>query len=300
MSVSEIASPPIPPAAPDGAPSPPLTWAECVLFLSVASLALWVGVWGAFYPRHVDWALPWLVPALHARFLGAMYLSGFVFMAGAALARRWYEVRVVVPMCAVWTGLLLLVSLLYLPEFDWRKPQVPVWFGAYTLFPAGCVAVFWARRRDRTPGPGSPVPPLLRAYLRVQGVVVLTLGLALLLFPAAVATVWPWAVTTLLAQLYSAPFSSYGLGALLAAREPTLPGVRLYLLGTLAFGAGVLLASAQHLALFSSAHVSDWLWFGAFGVATVALAAGAVLAFRPQSRGARSGAPGSLQHVQGS
>ena len=293
-------APPVgaPPGAP-GASSPPLTWAECVLFLSVASLALWVGVWGAFYPRHVDWALPWLVPALHSRFLGAMYLSGFVFMSGAALSRSWYQVRVVVPMCAVWTGLLLLVSLLYLPEFDWRKPQVPVWFGAYTLFPAGCLIVAWLRRRDRSPGPGGPVPGPLRLYLRVQGAVVLTLGLALLFFPAAVATVWPWAVTLLLAQLYSAPFSSYGLGALLAAREPTLSGVRLYLLGTLAFGAGVLLASAQHLALFSSAHASDWLWFGAFGVATVALGAGAYFAFRPPPRGAPGRAPASLQQVQG-
>jgi hypothetical protein len=134
----------------------------------------------------------------------------------------------------------------------------------------------------------------------VQGVVVLALGLALLLVPAAVVTVWPWAVTPLLAQLYSAPFSSYGLGALLAARESTLSGVRLYLLGTLVFAIAVLLASAQHLALFSSAHVSDWLWFGAFGAATVALGAGAVAALRPRPGEPPAAAPVVLQNVQGS
>ena len=49
---------------------------ERVYFAAVGLLALWVGVWGFLIPGQVDKALPFLVPPLHARFLGAMYLSG--------------------------------------------------------------------------------------------------------------------------------------------------------------------------------------------------------------------------------
>ena len=86
-----------------------VTGRQRVYFAAVGLLALWVGVWGYFIPSHADVALPWLVPPLHARFLGAIYLSGATFMVGCLLARQWAEVRVVLPMIALWTGLLLLV-----------------------------------------------------------------------------------------------------------------------------------------------------------------------------------------------
>ena len=258
-----------PTATPRPAPAP--TAAERAFALTVAALALWVGGFGAFLPQAVDWALPWMVPPLHARFLGAMYLSGAVFMLGTALARRWSAVRVVVPMCAVWTGLLLVVSLLHLPEFDWRKQQVWIWFGAYTLFPLGAALIAWRRRRDGGAAPGPPTPAPLRAALVVLGGAGLLLAAALFLAPGALAAVWPWPVTPLLAQLYSAPFCAYAVGALLAAREPSLPDLRLYLLATLVFATGVLLASAVHRALFSSAHLADWLWFAGFATATLTL-----------------------------
>ena len=59
-----------------------------IYFAAVGVLALWVGMWGYFSPAQVDSAIPWLVPPLHARFLGSMYLSGAAFMVGCILARR--------------------------------------------------------------------------------------------------------------------------------------------------------------------------------------------------------------------
>ena len=47
-----------------------------------------------------------MVPPLHARFLGAMYLSGATFMLLGLAARQWAEMRVTVPMIAIWTGML--------------------------------------------------------------------------------------------------------------------------------------------------------------------------------------------------
>ena len=62
-----------------------ITWPQRLYFAAVATLALWVGLWGTLAPTRMDVAIPWLVPPLHARFLGAMYLSGATFMVGATL-----------------------------------------------------------------------------------------------------------------------------------------------------------------------------------------------------------------------
>jgi hypothetical protein len=250
----------------------------------VAALALWVGAFGFLVPAQVEWALPWPVPPMHARFLGAMYLSGASFMIGAIAARRWSTVRIVVLMCATWTGMLLLVSLFHLPQFDWRKPQVWIWFLAYSAFPLGAAAIGWRRRRVTATGPCRALPVVLRRYLAGAGVLIVALAVALFVAPTALAAVWPWAITPLLAQIYSAPFLSYGVGSIFAARQRCFADVRLYLGATLVFTAGVLTASIIHRSLFSAAQVSDWLWFAGFGGATLTLAAGAALALLPEYR----------------
>ena len=75
-----------------------------IYFAAVGLLALWVGVWGYFIPDHVDKAIPWLVPPLHARFIGAIYLSGVIIMGSSMMARYYAEVRVAVFMIGLWTG----------------------------------------------------------------------------------------------------------------------------------------------------------------------------------------------------
>lgn len=255
-----------------------VTAAHKVYFAAVAALALWVGVWGYFLPQGVEAAIPWPVPPLHARFLGAMYLSGAAFMIGCLLARRWDEVRVVVPMLGVWTGTLGIVSLLHLAEFDFGRSQSQVWFAAYGAFPVIAFWLAWRMRampagQDGGPAQGGILPAWVNRYLRAQGLAITLLALALLLAPTAMSDLWPWPVTPLLAQLYGAPFLAYGVGSLLLARETRWPPQRIAVAATRVFAALVLLASLLHRALFSTAELADLLWFGAFLVAVLALGA---------------------------
>lgn len=257
-----------------------VTAAHKLYFAAVAGLALWVGVWGYVLPARVAIAIPWPVPPLHARFLGAMYLSGAAFMIGCLLVSLWDEVRVVLPMVGVWTGALGIVSLLHLGEFDFGRSQSWVWFAAYGSFP---VIAFWLAWRMRgvdgggdRPLDGAALPRWVSRYLRAQGIAVTLLALALLLAPTAMSRLWPWAITPLLAQLYGAPFLSYGIGSLLLARETHWPPQRIAVGAMRVFVALVLLASLLHRALFSATELPDLLWFGAFLVALVAL--GAILA----------------------
>ena len=111
----------------------------------------------------------------------------------------------------------------------------------------------------------------MRAYLLAQGSIVTLLALALLFAPGLMMAVWPWPLTRLLTQLYSAPFLSYGLGSILLARRRTWSEIRVAIVAMLVFAGGVLIASLIHRALFSVAGLSGWLWFGGFAVITFAL-----------------------------
>ncbi|HYN87160.1 MAG TPA: hypothetical protein VER55_01460, partial [Ardenticatenaceae bacterium] len=293
-------------------------------FAAVGALALWVGAWCYFNPARSNAAIPWLLPALCSRFLGAMYFSGVTFMVGSMRARRWDEVRVVVPMIAIWTGMLFVVSLFHLGAFDYARPPVWIWFVAYFVYPLVALWLTWTHRGgrgaasagaptrtdegrgtacgDRHPtaaDPGrqtthrivstTPAPPdgsgfagpiagqaalpaWARTYLLAQGCIATAVALLLLLAPGPAVAIWPWKIGALMAQLYSAPFLSYGIGSLLLARRRTWAEVRVAVTATLVFAGGVLLASSIHRPSFGSPTPADWIWFGGFGLVTMMLA----------------------------
>lgn len=248
-----------------------ITRNQKIYFGAVGLLALWVGAWGYFIPQQVDKAIPWLVPPLHARFLGAMYLSGTAFMVAGILSRYYAEVRVMVPMIVIWTGMLFIVSLFYLGEFDYSRPQVWIWFAAYIVYPLIGLIYAWSDRGQTERVEGTVLPSWTRVYFIIQGTAVTALALALLVAPDFMVNVWPWKITRLLAQIYSAPFLSYGLGSLMLSRRQTWREVRVCVIGILTFTLGVLLASLLHRELFSFSTAASWLWFGGFTLSTLFL-----------------------------
>lgn len=262
-----------------------VTRGQKIYFAAVGLLALWVGIWGYFIPSQVDKAIPWLVPPLHARFLGAMYLSGTVFMIGGILSHYYGEVRVMVRVIPIWTGMLFIVSLFYLNEFDYSRTQVWIWFGAYLIYPLIGLWYMWNDRHLEENIPGAMLPGWVRSYLVVQGVVVTILALSLLLFPEDMVTVWPWKITRLLAQIYSAPFLAYGLSSLMLSRQRTWPEIRVVVTATFIFAFGVLLASFIHRQLFSFINLSTLLWFAGFLLTTIMLGLLTVHTMRENTRG---------------
>lgn len=261
-----------------------VTRAQKIYFGAVGLLALWVGIWGYFLPTQVDKAIPWLVPPLHARFLGAMYLSGTVFMIGGILSRYYEEVRVMIRVILIWTGMLFIVSLFYLKEFDYTRAQVWIWFGAYLIYPLIALWLMWKDRHKRENIPGTALPGWVRSYLGVQGLTVTGLALLLLLFPEQMVAAWPWKITRLLAQLYSAPFLAYGLSSLMLSRQKTWAELRVVVTATFVFAFGVLLASFLHRQLFSRISVSAWVWFAGFFLATIILGVLTLRTMRESSR----------------
>ncbi len=248
-----------------------ITRAEKIYLFAVGFLALLVGFFGYFLPSMVNLVIPWLVPALHARFLGSMYLSGVTFMTGCLLAKHYAEIRVVIPMIAIWTGTLFIISLFYLDEFDYSIPPTYIWFAAYLIYPLIALWIMWKHKSEHDDIQGTRLPTWARVYLIGQGIVITLLALAMLISPSQIVDSWPWKITPLLAQLYSAPFLSYGIGSFLLSQRKTWAEVRVALQALLVFALSVLIASFIHLNLFSPAELSDQIWFGGFIVATLVL-----------------------------
>lgn len=258
---------------------PVLRW-EKLFFAVVGLSALWIGFWGYFLPA-IQKSIPFPIPALHARFLGAMYLSAFVMLLGGFRAGRRDRIGVVPVMTSIWTGGIFVVSLIHIDLFDFSTPQTWIWMVAYGVYPVIALWLVWGYRDHLTgSGAGAAVPRGVMVYLTVQGAVLLLLAAALFLAPAAMVARWPWPITDSLAQLYAAPFLSYAIGSLLLSRTSGWPQLRIGLVTMAVFAAGVLIASLIHRDLFSPSELADQLWFGLFTVAAISLAALAVRSMR--------------------
>ena len=251
----------------------PVTIRHRVYLAAVALLGLWVGVFCYFDPSLADWGIPWLLPPLCATFLGSMYLSGAAGLAVCFVSRRWAEIRSLIPMIAIWTGGLTIVSLFDLSVFDFHKPQVWVWFGAYIAYPLIGIGFLWRHRGQANEHPRDEpmLPRWVNAYLIAQSVAMIGLSLALLVATPLMQSLWPWQTGLLMLQLYSQPFLAYGVGSLILARQRTWSEIRAGVIGMAVFTAAELLASLRFASLLDGPPFAVALWFAAFAAATAVL-----------------------------
>jgi len=252
----------------------PITKGQRLFYGVICAAALLVAVLGFFAPKYLASIFTWMVlPPLHARFVGAIYLFGAVFMAGCLAARTQAEVRWAVQMIGIWTGMLFIISLLNLKAFDFKLLPVWIWFISYITYPIISIWMTWRQPKpqqaDALPGPS--LPAWSKGFLLTQGIVISVLAVLLFFIPNFMSTIWPWKVTPVLAQMYAGPLLSYGLGSLLFSRQDKWLGIRAIVPGMFVFTAGTVIVSVMHINLFSFTELADLLWFGSFSIATVML-----------------------------
>jgi hypothetical protein len=250
-----------------------LTLRQRIFFGIIIAFPAWVAAGGLFLPSQIDQFLPFQVPPLHARFIGAMYIAGATMMLLATMANAWHSVRVVTVILGTWTGLLGLVSFVHLGVFDWSWRPTWFWWFAYIWFPLGAAYIAWNQRHETSHPNEPPLSPLMRAFLVVAGTIAMVLALGLLLAPQFMITLWPWGITPLLTQIYSAPFLAYGVGCLYAARQHGWSEVCIPVIATTVLALVAFAASFLHTATFNAANPSTWVWFCGLGLAALGLAA---------------------------
>jgi len=253
----------------------PITSGQKIFFAVICAAALLVAVLGLFNPAYLASIFTWLeLPPLHARFVGAIYAFGAVFMAGCLLARHQAEVRGAVQLIGIWTGMLFVISLLNLRAFDFSRLPVWIWFASYTIYPLISIwmTIRQPQRMQAANLPGPELDGLAKGFLNIQGLLFTLLAALLFLTPVSMTRLWPWNVTPILAQMYAGPLLSYGLGSLWYSRQGKWLGIRSILPGMLVFTAGTVVISLIHIGLFSFGQIPDLIWFGWFGLATLILA----------------------------
>jgi hypothetical protein len=257
-----------------------ITQAQKIFFTVISAAALLVAILGLFNPAYLASIFTWLeLPPLHARFVGAIYAFGAVFMAGCLAARYQAEVRWAVQLIGIWTGMLFIISLLNLTAFNFSLLPVQIWFASYIIYP---IISFWMTIQQphlMNAGdlPGPKLASWTKGFLLAQGILFSLLAVLLFFAPTLMSTLWPWKVTPVLAQMYAGPLLSYGLGSLLFSRQDKWMGVRAILPGMLIFSVTTVIISFLHMDLFSFNELPDLLWFEWFILASLILA---VLTFR--------------------
>jgi hypothetical protein len=152
--------------------------------------------------RYFSWTIA--VPVT-AAFLGAGYLAAAVLESAAARQSSWQRARIAVPGVLAFTTLTLVVTLVHLNKFHLDAASVLTrlltwgWLAIYVGVPPVLAFLWWrqARAAAGAAAAGPHLPPIVRAALGLQAVVMLALGAALLVAPVQVARIWPWPLTAL-------------------------------------------------------------------------------------------------------
>lgn len=250
-----------------------VTTLQRLYLAAVGFLAVTVGYWCYFNPAQSANGIPWTLPALCATFLGSMYLSGFSYTVICIASRRWGEIQMFMPQCALWTGGLTIVSLFYFSAFDFSRNQTQMWWLAYIAYPIIAAIFLWRNRAEwNTPLAGDTAfPEWVRVYLRLQAGVLIALGLALLLAPHFMQTVWAWKTGVMMLQLYSMPLLAYGIGSWLLSRLDGWGKIRNALIAQAVFTGAEFLASLRFAAMLDGPFLSQGLWLGSLALLTCAL-----------------------------
>src|SRR3954466_482959 len=199
-------SPPAESAAPDKGSR--VTVVERVYFGIIALAALFVSYGGFLFPKELDKSFTWAVlPPLHARFVGALYLFGGIYMIGCTVARHRSQITPGPPAVIIFTTLLLAVTLLNLEAFDFDLVPVWVWTVSYIVYPfLGLLLIAWTYRRPRIEPPGAALPRWVPTFLLVEAGIFGVAGLLLLFAREVMVDAWPWPISNGLAQFYGGPF----------------------------------------------------------------------------------------------
>lgn len=210
---------------------------------------------------HDQW--PWTPAPFNTAFLGAIYTASIVPISAMLVGRR-PPLRVVMPMLAVFTAIVLVVSLFYLEHFQLDRWSNWVWFPLYVLLPINGAYHIWLYR-NQTPAGRIPTPPVWRGYLLGVAVALGAYGLGLLIGPEPLTAFWPWAIDAFHGRMYSAVLIAGAVGAFAMSRVVTRSELATVGLTHATFGllsvAGLLIVdTAQGRVEWS--RTGTWLWVG--------------------------------------
>ena len=171
-------------------------------------------------------------PTMTPLIMGAGYISGAYFFTRVVLDRRWHRVHLGFLPITAFTIFMAIATFRHLDRFDKGHVAFWIWTGLYVVTPV-LVPLAWLRNRatdPRTLEPGDLyVPPRVRAFLIVTGLVQFALAAILLVSPSTMIDVWPWTLTSLTAGVLGGWFALPGVVALMMGIDGRWSAIRITL-----------------------------------------------------------------------
>ncbi len=240
------------------------------LILLVASiLVLSVSISLYVLTEQTDRYFAWTIGLpLTAAFLGSGYGASFLLEYLSSQERTWARARLAVPAVLLFTTLTLIATLLHLEPFHFDSPHLItragtwVWMIVYGGVPPALALVWWhqARQPGGEPPVMAPLPGWMRLLLTSQAAVMLLLGVALFLWPTAVAPTWPWALTALTSRVVGAWLVGIGTIAAHAAWENDWVRLENMMISYLAFAVLQFIALLRYPEAMAWESPSAWLY----------------------------------------
>ncbi|MEL6469996.1 MAG: hypothetical protein AAFQ74_09730 [Cyanobacteria bacterium J06623_4] len=193
-----------------------------LLVMVVISIVLLIIVGGALYcfPDYAQSRWVWPLKPFNTRFLGAIYFTSLVGLVSLVISGRMALARLIIPMMAVFTTIVLMVSCLQLQQFEVGRRATDLWFWLYladcvgAAFYCGVLSTYRFADLRRLPTPWT-------VCLGIQAGILGAYGLGLLFSPVATGGAWLWPLDVFHAQLYSSIFLAGALGSALLSRRAT-------------------------------------------------------------------------------
>ena len=237
-----------------------------------AALYLFPATAGSFWP--------WPLPALAARFVGALLLGAAIDTGLTAAARDERSVVGALLMGLVLYGLIGLTGVLALGTLG-ASNGLLAWialFGVLALGFGGLLATRVDEPRDRTRT--RPQSSFLRGLLWLDFALVAPVGLLMYLAPDVAQRFWPWNLPPINVRLIGSIFVATAGLTLWALRQHTWEAVGPSVAAGGTFATLALIASFLHFNLFDPGRPVTWLFVVVYAI----VAAGAWLATLQQTR----------------
>lgn len=240
-----------------------LIFVTSVLLAGIAGVQLYV------LSDHTDRYFAWTIGnPLSATFIGGGYWTGTLLLLFALREDAWANVRVALAAVATFIPLMLLTTLLHLESFHFHSsglgPRVAAWTWMIVYIGAplavGLIFVLQLRAPGGEPSAGPPVPAWVRALLGANGVVSLVVGLALMLVPAHLFSLWPWQLTELTARAVGTGFLTLAIASLWFVRENSWVRGRVGAVPFLSIGVLQLIALVRYEGKVEWTRPGAWLY----------------------------------------
>jgi hypothetical protein len=260
----------------------PLSVFSKLVLLGAGGLAIVAGPVLYLFPHDTETYFAWTIQhPLTPVYMGAAYFAGIGNLL-AVRADRWSLARVQLPAILVFTLTMLLATLLHIPIFNWTHPVAWAWLAVYVISPVAALLVVRQMEQGyRAPSfDGQSLPgwfaPVMLVFAALSGVI----GLALIVSPALVSSLWAWSLTPLTSRVIGGWWLSGAALHYMLSRQPTLHTARIGLLANLLVSSLLLAGAIALFDAFDGPSLSVALYL-AFNLALGAVCAYSWLRSRP-------------------